>query len=286
MELLIVSGLSGAGKSLAVNALEDIGFYCIDNIPASLIVKLVELAQSNNEFQRVAVVLDIRAGRSAQVITDALKPLEDLGVDYRVLFLDASDEVLERRYKETRRRHPISLLEGISTADAIKIERQILTPMCENASFKIDTSLLSTALLKDKVISLFVTHNADAMRLNIVSFGFKYGQPKEADIIFDVRCIPNPFYVPELKAKTGLDKEVYDYVFKNEEAEGLFNRLSDMLSYSLPLYVKEGKSQLTVGIGCTGGKHRSIAFVVRIAEECRKLGYKPHIEHRDFERYY
>lgn len=286
MELLIVSGISGAGKSLAVNALEDIGYFCIDNIPAGLLPKLVELAQSSAELEKVAVVLDIRAGRSMTGIIDTLASLKEHDVDYKVLFLDASDETLERRYKETRRRHPISISDGVSTSQAIKAERQILTPICELANFKLDTSLLSTAMLRDKIVSLFMAQSADAMRLNILSFGFKYGQPKEADIIFDVRCIPNPFYIPELKSKTGLDKEVYDFVFKNEDAEGLYKRIYDMLVYSLPLYVKEGKSQLTIGVGCTGGKHRSIAFVQRLLGELTSLGYKPHIEHRDFERYY
>lgn len=286
MELLIVSGISGAGKSLAVNALEDIGFFCIDNIPAGLLHKLVELAQSSTELEKVAVVLDIRAGRSMSGIIDTLSSLQEHDLHYKVLFLDASDETLERRYKETRRRHPISISDGISTSLAIKAERQILTPICELANFKLDTSLLSTAMLRDKIVSLFIAQTADAMRLNILSFGFKYGQPKEADILFDVRCIPNPFYIPELKNKTGLDKEVYDFVFKNDDAEGLYKRIYEMLSYSLPLYVKEGKSQLTIGVGCTGGKHRSIAFVQRLLSELALLGYKPHVEHRDFERYY
>lgn len=286
MELLIVSGISGAGKSLAVNALEDIGFFCIDNIPAGLLPKLVELAQSSTELEKVAVVLDIRAGKSMTGIIETLSSLDKNDVSFKVLFLDASDETLERRYKETRRRHPISISDGVSTAQAIKAEREVLTPICELANFKIDTSLLSTAMLRDKIVSLFMAQTADAMRLNILSFGFKYGQPKEADIIFDVRCIPNPFYIPELKHKTGMDKEVYDFVFKNEGAEGLYKRIFELLTYSLPLYVKEGKSQLTIAVGCTGGKHRSIAFVQRLLKDLSPLGFKPHVENRDFDRFY
>ncbi|MEG1381791.1 MAG: RNase adapter RapZ, partial [Ruthenibacterium sp.] len=206
MNLLIVSGLSGAGKSLAMNALEDIGFFCIDNIPANLLAKLMEFSmKSENPLQKVAIVLDIRGSKSAEDILLALKQLKETEVEAKILFLDAQNDVLERRYKETRRRHPIKLSSQVSTDEAILKERIILAPLYENADYKIDTSLLSTAQLKDRVVSLFVPKTSDAMALTILSFGFKYGQPKEADIVFDVRCLPNPFYVPELKHKTGLD---------------------------------------------------------------------------------
>ncbi|MEG0339447.1 MAG: RNase adapter RapZ [Oscillospiraceae bacterium] len=270
-----------------MNALEDIGFFCIDNIPASLLIKLMELATKGEaKMQKIAVVLDIRGGRSAEEISKALEPLSNMNISYKILFLDASNEALERRYKETRRRHPISYATGVSVTQAIEQERNILLPLYETANYKIDTSLLSAALLKDKVLSLFVEQNSDAMLLNIMSFGFKYGQPKEADIVFDVRCIPNPFYVPELKPLTGNDKAVYEYVFASDEAKGLIARIEDFVSYTLPLYVKEGKSQLTIAIGCTGGKHRSIAFVNCLAKMCADNGYKPNVEHRDIARFY
>lgn len=287
MNLLIVTGLSGAGKSLAVHALEDIGFFCIDNIPVGLFAKLMEFAQqSENPLERMAVVLDIRGGRSAADILGALEQLQQLQVSYKVLFLDARNDVLERRYQETRRRHPISLTANLSTDEAILREREILAPLYGVADYQIDTSLLSTAQLKDRVVSLFVDKTSDAMRLTILSFGFKYGQPKEADIVFDVRCLPNPFYIPELKHKTGLDKEVSDYVLQFEQARGLLSRLEELLRFSLPLYVKEGKSQLTVAVGCTGGKHRSITFAEKLAEYAEKLGYHPVVEHRDVQRTY
>ncbi|MEG2652046.1 MAG: RNase adapter RapZ [Ruthenibacterium sp.] len=285
MNLLIVTGLSGAGKSLAMNALEDIGFFCIDNIPANLLAKLMDFsAQSENPLQRVAIVLDIRGAHSAQDIKDALQQLSARAVEYKILFLDARSEVLERRYKETRRRHPISIASQVSTEQALLMEREILDPLFEAADYKIDTSLFSTAQLKDRVISLFVEKTSDAMTLTFVSFGFKYGQPKEADIVFDVRCLPNPFYVPELKDKTGLDTEVMDYVMQFEEAKGLLERMEELLRFSLPLYVKEGKSQLTVAIGCTGGKHRSITFAALLAKFAQTLGYNPGVEHRDVQR--
>lgn len=240
--------------------------------------------QSENTLERVAVVLDIRGGKSSEDILNALGQLKAGRVNYKILFLDARNDVLERRYKETRRRHPISIASKVSTDEAILQEREILAPLYEMADYKIDTSLFSTAQLKDRVVSLFVNRSSDAMALTVTSFGFKYGQPKEADIVFDVRCLPNPFYIPELKNKTGLDKEVVEYIMQFEEAHGLLQRMEDLVGYALPLYVKEGKSQLTIAVGCTGGKHRSIAFAEMLAAFVKKLGYHPVVEHRDVQR--
>ena len=287
MELVIVTGLSGAGKSLAMNALEDIGYFCIDNIPAGLMPRLLEFAQQGgNLLKKVAVGLDIRGARSPQEIRDALATLDDRKVDYRVLFLEATDDVLRRRYKETRRRHPISIAEGISTRDAFLKERQILQPLKERANYTINTALLSTAQNKERVCDLFLKNGGakSAMRLNILSFGFKFGIPPEADLVLDVRCLPNPFYVPELKHKTGLDQEVVDFVMGHPEAQELLRRYENFLDYALPLYVKEGKSQLTIAVGCTGGKHRSITFARKIAEFCEEKGYQPSTQHRDSAR--
>ena len=192
--------------------------------------------------------------------------------------------MLERRYKETRRRHPLCLEEDISTSQAIQKERAILEPVFEAADYHIDTSLLSTAQLKDRVVSLFASCTRDAMALTVMSFGFKYGTPKEADIVLDVRCLPNPFYVPELKAKTGCDQEVAGYVMSFPEAQQLLRRITELLEFSLPLYIKEGKSQLTVAFGCTGGKHRSITFARLVAEHLCTLGYHPSVQHRDIRR--
>lgn len=285
MELLIVTGLSGAGKSLAMHALEDIGYFCIDNIPAGLMPRLVDFAQQGESMLRqVAVVLDVRGCRNAADVESALKNLEQCEVPYKVLYLDASDEVLQRRYKETRRIHPLSSYEGVSTANAIDKEREVLHPLFERADFVVDTSLLSAAQNKERICNLFLKGERRAMVLNIVSFGFKYGLPKEADIVFDVRCLPNPFYVPELKPMTGLDQPVVDFVMRSDQSKELLARIESLLEYSLPLYVKEGKSQLTVAVGCTGGKHRSITFARMIGRYCAELGYHPAIHHRDVNR--
>ncbi len=287
MDLLIVSGLSGAGKSVAMNALEDIGYFCIDNIPAGLLPRFVEFSEAGeNMLEKVAIAMDIRGARSSEEIMEALHQLDARKIQYRILFLDAGNGVLERRYKETRRRHPMSISQGISTADAIRQERAILKPLQDRADYRIDTSLLSTSQNKERICSLFVPEGgaSRAMALTVMSFGFKFGLPKEADIVFDVRCLPNPFYVPELKHKTGLDQEVVDFVLSHTDARQLLEHLQKLLKCSLPMYVKEGKSSLTIAIGCTGGKHRSITFARKLAEYCAQLGYEPSVQHRDIKR--
>ena len=284
MELLIVSGLSGAGKSVAMNALEDIGFFCIDNVPAGLLPSITAFSKAgDNQLERVALSMDVRGCRSREQIETALQQLDDQKTPYKILFLDAPDDVLMRRYSETRRRHPISIAEGISTRDAFLKERQILQPLKERANYTINTGLLSTSQNKERICDLFMKNGGakNAMRLTIMSFGFKFGLPPEADLVLDVRCLPNPFYVPELKHKTGLDQEVVDFVMSHPEAQELLRRYENFLQYALPLYVKEGKSQLTIAVGCTGGKHRSITFARKLAESCTSLGYEPGVQHRD-----
>ena len=284
MELLIVSGLSGAGKSVAMNALEDIGFFCIDNVPAGLLPSITAFSKAgDNQLERVALSMDVRGCRSRERIETALQQLDEQKTPYKILFLDAPDDVLMRRYSETRRRHPISIAEGISTRDAFLKERQILQPLKERANYTINTGLLSTSQNKERICDLFMKNGGakNAMRLTIMSFGFKFGLPPEADLVLDVRCLPNPFYVPELKHKTGLDQEVVDFVMGYPEAQELLRRYENFLQYALPLYVKEGKSQLTIAVGCTGGKHRSITFASKLAEYCTSLGYEPGVQHRD-----
>lgn len=287
MELLIVSGMSGAGKSVAMNALEDIGFFCIDNIPAALIPSILAFSKAgDSQLKRVALSMDVRGCRSRQEVQHALDQLDSQEIAYKVLFLDAPDQVLMRRYSETRRRHPISIDEGIPTEQAFARERQILEPLRARADYTIDTALLSTAQNKERICDLFVDGGGamQAMRLTIMSFGFKFGLPQEADLVLDVRCLPNPFYVPGLKTKTGLDQEVVDFVMRHPEAQELLHRYEAFLKYALPLYVKEGKSQLTIAVGCTGGKHRSITFARKIAAWCEELGYAPGVQHRDVVR--
>ena len=287
MELLIVSGLSGAGKSVAMNALEDIGFFCIDNVPAGLLPSITAFSKAgDNQLERVALSMDVRGCRSREQIETALQQLDEQKTPYKILFLDAPDDVLMRRYSETRRRHPISIAEGISTRDAFLKERQILQPLKDRADYTINTGLLSTSQNKERICDLFLKNGGakNAMRLTIMSFGFKFGLPPEADLVLDVRCLPNPFYVPELKHKTGLDQDVVDFVMSHPEAQELLKRYENFLQYALPLYVKEGKSQLTIAVGCTGGKHRSITFARKIAEYCTQLGYEPGVQHRDVKR--
>ena len=285
MNFVIVTGLSGAGKSMAVNALEDIGFFCIDNIPAALLPRIVDFAlQGENQLSRVAVVMDVRGVRSAEELKEALADLDAKKIEYDILFLDANDAVIQRRYKETRRQHPITIAQKVPITEAIQRERTLLQPLRDKAKYVIDTSLLSTAQNKERVCSLFLDKGESPMALTVVSFGFKYGLPQEADLVLDVRCLPNPFYVPELKHKTGLDADVYDYVMSFPEAQELLHRYENFLAYALPLYIKEGKSQLMIAVGCTGGKHRSITFARKIAEFCQKQGYDPSVLHRDAAR--
>ena len=224
MNLLIVSGLSGAGKSVAMNALEDIGFFCIDNIPAALLPSITAFSKAgDNQLKRVALCMDIRGCRTPEEIEEALSQLDAQGIEYEILFLDAPDDVLMRRYSETRRRHPMSISDGLSTREAFRRERGILQPLKDRADYTINTGLLSTSQNKERICDLFNQNGGakSAMRLTVMSFGFKFGIPPEADLVLDVRCLPNPFYVPELKHKTGLDEEVVDFVMSHPEAQEL-----------------------------------------------------------------
>lgn len=285
MELLIVTGMSGAGKSVVANALEDIGFYCIDNMPPSLIKPVAELSmRGNSDLGKMAIVTDIRGGKMFGDLIPALKQLQDSSCPYKLLFLDSTDERLVTRYKETRRRHPLSKGPKDSLAEAIAKERRILKPLKEMADYIIDTTNYSTSNTKQRINSLFLNDINDGMTVQCMSFGFKYGPVPEADIVYDVRCLKNPFYVAELKALTGLQKEVRDFVLEPEEAKELKNRIFSLIDYSLPLYCKEGKSQLVVAIGCTGGKHRSVVFAEQIYEHIKQNGYKAAINHRDISK--
>ena len=236
MELLIVSGLSGAGKSVAMNALEDIGYFCIDNIPAALLPSITAFSKAgDNQLDRVALCMDVRGCRTREEIEQALQELDAQKKPYKILFLDAPDDVLMRRYSETRRRHPISISEGLSTREAFLKERQILEPLRVRADYTINTALLSTAQNKERICDLFLKNGGakSAMRLTIMSFGFKFGLPPEADLVLDVRCLPNPFYVPGLKHKTGLDQEVVDFVMGHPEAKQLLERYELFLQVAL-----------------------------------------------------
>lgn len=285
MNFLIVSGLSGAGKSKAVTYLEDIGYYCVDNLPASLIPKFAELYKAGaGKFNRVAVVVDIRGGQTFDGLFQALDQMQLMGCEYKILFMDASTETIIKRYKETRRTHPLQG-EGMSLEEAVEQERSIMQAVRERAEYIIDTTVLSTAKLRGEILNRFGTENTNrTMGISIVSFGFKYGIPVEADLLFDVRFLPNPFYVPELRGLTGLDKEVEEFVFGYKETEEFVNKIEDLIDFLLPHYVEEGKTALVIAIGCTGGRHRSVAVTHALAEFIRQKGYRTAEQHRDMMR--
>lgn len=284
MDFLIVTGLSGAGKSQAVNALEDIGFYCVDNIPPELIPTFYSLfAQMQSGFYRVAVVTDIRGGILFDKLFEALDTLKEEKREYKILFLNASDTVLIKRFKENRRKHPLLDVSG-SLEQVVKKEREILKPVYERSDYIIDTSYLSTAQLKERISNLFLGDSTSALTVQCMSFGFKYGLPAEADLVFDVRCLPNPFYVDSLKNKTGLDDEVYDYVMEKEQTQGVIERLINLIDYMIPLYCNEGKSQLVIAVGCTGGHHRSVAIAQYIYDHLAEQKLRVRVHHRDIQK--
>ncbi|MDE7179322.1 MAG: RNase adapter RapZ [Lachnospiraceae bacterium] len=285
MRFVIVTGMSGSGKRTAMKMLEDVGFYCVDNLPVALIEKFVELITTpTSEVSKVALGLDVRADQSFGGVHNILEQLKSNGYLFEILFLEASDDVLLKRYKETRRLHPLSP-EG-RVQEGIQREREILKKIREKADYIIDTSLLLTRELKEEIDDIFVRNKEyNSLIVTILSFGFKKGIPADADLVFDVRFLPNPFYVDELKHKTGNDREVQDYVMAFSEAEVFLQKLTDMLDYLIPNYVKEGKHQLVIGIGCTGGKHRSVTLANALYAGMKDRGtYGVKLYHRDIEK--
>lgn len=282
MELIIVTGMSGAGKSLASKALEDIGYYCVDNMPPALMPPFLQLChQSAQPLSRIALVTDVRAGTLFEELQAVLPVLAEAVDECQVLFLDCNAEVLRRRFKESRRAHPLANAE-CSIEEALAKERQLLAPLFEMADYRIDTTYLNSAQLKSRISDFFRDEPDTEMTVQVMSFGFKYGYPAEADIMLDVRCLPNPYYVEELRHLTGMDKPVQDYVLNNPDAPIFLERLRSLLDHLLPLYQKEGRSQLVIAIGCTGGKHRSVTMVNELAKsfpDHRLLVY-----HRDMGR--
>ena len=284
MAFVVITGVSGAGKSRAVNSLEDLGFYCVDNMPPALIPKFAELClQTEGKIRNVAIVTDVRGGALFNSLFDGLDELRKQGGEYKILFLDADDSVLIRRFKETRRRHPLQEA-GSSITDALRNERELLRPARERADYIIDTSNLSPAQLKEQITVLFMGDNRTGLMVSCMSFGFKYGTPTESDLVFDVRCFPTPFYIDELKPLTGLDAPVRDYVFSSEKTCTFMKKLFDMIDFLLPLYMEEGKSQLVIAIGCTGGRHRSVAIAEALYRHLLDRGIRAAVSHRDIQR--
>ena len=285
MEFIIISGLSGAGKSKAASFMEDMGFFCVDNLPAPLIPKFAELGMAGTgEYDRVVLVTDVRSGTNFSALFQSLEALKGMKCPYRILYMDASDDVIIKRYKETRRSHPLAE-ECDSLEGAIALERRMLAPLRERAEFVVDTSDLSTAKLRGELLRLFGRGSQEgAMTVSVTSFGFKHGLPREADLVFDVRFLPNPYYVQELRPRTGLDDGVRDYVFSGGAAGEFLEKLQDLVAFLLPKYVEEGKTALVVAVGCTGGHHRSVAIAHALAAYIRGRGYPVTESHRDLGR--
>ncbi len=282
MRFVIVTGLSGAGKTQATRSLEDLGYFCVDNLPPTLIPKFAEACfQTNGKINKIALVIDIRGGMFFDDLFQSLLYLEEQSFIYEILFLDASDEVLIKRYKESRRKHPLAP-DG-RTIKGITLERSILKDVKDRADNIINTSKFSSRELREEINKIYSENGQieSQLMISVVSFGFKYGTPLDSDLVFDVRFLPNPFYIPELKSFSGIDNPIKEYVMSFPETIGFIDKLDDMLEYLIPYYLKEGKRQLIVSIGCTGGRHRSVTIANEIYEKLRQEGHKVNIEHRD-----
>ena len=285
MYFLIVSGMSGAGKSRAVATLEDLGYYCVDNLPISLIPRFAEICLAATErYERVALVTDVRAGGDFQQLFDSLDSIKSMGCDYRILFLNTDTPTLIRRYKETRRKHPL-MEKGMSMTAAIEKEREMLSGLRDRADFVVDTTGLSAAGLRERLLTLFSgTESGEVFEVIVQSFGFKYGIPPESDLVFDVRFLPNPYYIAELKECTGLEEAVRAFLFGYRQTTEFMRHLEELFAFLLPQYVEEGKSSLVIAVGCTGGHHRSVAVAHALTEFIRQKGYRVEETHRDISR--
>ena len=285
MQLIIVSGLSGAGKSKVATNLEDLGFYCVDNMPAEMIPQFAQLClATKGRYEKVALVTDVRGSLSFDVLFQSLDALDKMGLRYSILFVEATTETLVKRFKETRRLHPL-MRDGTPMMEALERERALLTPLRNRANVIHDTSRLSTGMLRGMLIDMVAGGMREhAMSVNVLSFGFKHGIPLEADLVFDVRFLPNPYYIPELRNKTGLEEAVRNFVFQYQATKDFVEKLEDLLNFTLPQYVEEGKTELVIAVGCTGGRHRSVAIAKELADFITKRGYTVVLNHRDMAR--
>ena len=283
MRCVIVTGMSGAGKSKALKMLEDVGYFCVDNLPVPLIPKMADLLRvPGSELNKAALGVDIRSGESLAEMAEVLKELDLAGMKYEILFLESSDNVLIKRYKETRRFHPLAGNDG-RVDQGIRKERERIEFLREKADYLVDTSHMLTRELKTQLNKIFVRNKEyKNLYISVLSFGFKYGIPADADLVFDVRFLPNPYYIEELRPKSGNDQEVRDYVMGNRKAEEFLYKMTDLVEFLIPNYVQEGKTQLVIAIGCTGGKHRSVTLANELFEALnRDEDYGIRIEHRD-----
>lgn len=283
-ELVVLTGVSGAGKSTAMKFLEDVGFYCIDNMPPELMATFVSILSKGDEYPKVAIVTDVRSNYVFQNLIENLNEIEDYGYIIRVIYLDVNDKEALKRYKLTRRKHPFADKFNGSISQAIAYEKEILSSLRGRADHVIDTSDLDAVKLRERLTQILLGNDSEIMNIHCMSFGFKHGIPSEADFVIDVRCLPNPYWVDSLRNKTGLDKEVKDYVFSFNESTELLNKLISLLDFLNPLYIKEGKSQIVVAIGCTGGNHRSVAIAEALKEHFSKKWDNVSANHRDIDR--
>ncbi len=281
MEFVVITGMSGAGKSQAMKVMEDMGYYCMDNLPPALLSKFAELTyKSNNEIKKVAIVVDIRGGQFFESLFASLEELKAMGISYKILFLDSSDDTLIKRYKELRRPHPLkpdgNLVEGI------KEERQMLQKVKGRSDFILDTTKFNLGMLKEEMMKIFLQgEQSSKLSISVTSFGFKHGVLLDGDLIFDVRFINNPYYIPELKEFSGLEKKVKDYVFSWPQTQIFISKTMELVEFLIPHYITEGKTQLVIGIGCTGGKHRSVAIAEEIGELLKQNDHRVMVSHRD-----
>lgn len=283
-ELVIITGVSGAGKSSAVGFMEDVGYYCIDNMPPFLLTTFLELLSARSEHNKIAVVVDIRSTENFDSVIAALDDAEHFDYKIKMVYLDIKNHIALKRYKLTRRKHPFADRFNGEISQALEYEKEILAPLRQRADFVIDTSDMVSNQLRDRLTQILLGDEKDVMNIHVMSFGFKHGIPTEADFVIDVRCLPNPYWVENLKSKTGLDKEVRDYVFSFDESKKLLEKLTDMLDFLTPLYIKEGKSQIIFAIGCTGGNHRSVAIAEALKEHFEKSWDNVSVNHRDINR--
>lgn len=283
MKFIIITGVSGAGKSLAIKHMEDLGYFCVDNLPPSLINEFADKClKSKDKMEKIAMVVDIRGGEFLNDLFPELETLKEKGTDYEILFLEASDDVLIKRFKETRRNHPLA--PGGRIIDGILKERKILQNLRNNASNIINTSKFTPRMFKDKIYDIYVGNKKEELiNITVLSFGFKYGLPIDSDLIFDVRFIPNPYYIESMRYLTGLDKDVCEFVLGKNETQVFIEKTYDLLNFLIPNYIKEGKSQLVISIGCTGGRHRSVAISEKIYNLLKERN-SANIEHRDIEK--
>lgn len=283
-QLIVLTGVSGAGKSTAMGFLEDVGYYCIDNMPPELMTTFVSILAKGEEYQKVAIVTDVRSSSVFKNLLESITVIENYGYTVKVIYLDVSDNEALKRYKLTRRKHPFADKFNGSISQAIVYEKEILSSLRGRADHVIDTSDLDANKLRTRLTQILLGDDSEVMNIHCMSFGFKHGIPSEADFVIDVRCLPNPYWVEELRPKTGLDKEVRDYVFAFDESNELLKKLIDLLDFLNPLYIKEGKSQIVVAIGCTGGNHRSVAIAEALKEHFSKKWDNVSTNHRDIDR--